>query len=276
MAPIPFSTQRLALIVAYLAAFLSTSAVGVGLGNLLEPLAHTAEISEESAESTRVERRVFQEIRENYPLTQDDLLLAFERDLVQRYRIDGRLQLKLLDEWRPIELERDAWKLEILRYPVGNLSRLETFHCRLQLPGRRSLTRQFTLRLEVPVDVLFPVRNVNRGTPFSRSDFEVATVNALEHPAGLVPAETALNHYQLNRTVTSRQPLRWADLQELMLIEKGRTVTVRARSGMLTVTAIAIALQDGARDDVILLRNTQSHAKIHARVIDENTAEINL
>jgi len=68
--------------------------------------------------------------------------------------------------------------------------------------------------------------------------------------------------------------LTWHDLARRPLVRKGDLVEATAREGTLYVTMKALALENGARGDIINLRNPESHKEISAQVVDDGHVEI--
>ncbi|MBP1764266.1 MAG: flagella basal body P-ring formation protein FlgA [Firmicutes bacterium] len=60
-------------------------------------------------------------------------------------------------------------------------------------------------------------------------------------------------------------------LEKPLLIRQGATVTIVAKTGLLEVTAMGEALQDGKSGQLIRVRNLQSRKIILAQVLDEGT-----
>jgi flagella basal body P-ring formation protein FlgA len=76
------------------------------------------------------------------------------------------------------------------------------------------------------------------------------------------------------RPVAGNQPIRLTDVQANFVIAKGSQVTIVLRSGSMTLTARAEALQRGAIGDTIRVRNNQSRRVLDVRVIGPDTVTV--
>lgn len=89
-------------------------------------------------------------------------------------------------------------------------------------------------------------------------------VTSLEHVVGMSP----------RRPARAGEPLRVADMQPPIVVEKGAQVDVTLVSGSLTLTARGRALQSGAVGDVVGVLNTRSNRTIQGIVEGPNMVRI--
>lgn len=64
------------------------------------------------------------------------------------------------------------------------------------------------------------------------------------------------------------------EIGEVVLIKKGNVITAVYKTGQMTITAQAVALEDGARGQKIEAENSKSRKKVYGVVIDADTIEI--
>jgi flagella basal body P-ring formation protein FlgA len=124
--------------------------------------------------------------------------------------------------------------------------------------------------------VRVPVLNrpVARGEVISRRDVEWTRVREnrlrteaatdLDQVVGLSP----------RRSVKAGQPLRTGDLQAPILVPKGSFVTITLRRANMVLTAKGRAVDNGARGDVVRIRNVQSRKLLEAIVTGPGQAEV--
>ena len=146
------------------------------------------------------------------------------------------------------------------------------------------LTGRFVIRLagdsapivgETRVTRTVPVltRDLARGEIIRQSDFTVvesSTVNDAIHVIN--PDE--LTGMEARRALTAGSPLRRIDIAAPVLIRKGALVTVSYAIDGLKLTHQAIALDKGAKGDVISIRNTQSERVLKGVIAGENFVSI--
>ncbi|HCX66992.1 MAG TPA: flagella basal body P-ring formation protein FlgA [Rhodobiaceae bacterium] len=89
-------------------------------------------------------------------------------------------------------------------------------------------------------------------------------VTSLEHLVGMSP----------RRPARAGEPMRIAEMQPPILVEKGAQVDVTLISGSLTLTARGRALENGAVGDVVSVVNTRSNRTIQGVVEGPNMVRI--
>ena len=89
-----------------------------------------------------------------------------------------------------------------------------------------------------------------------------------------LPASAGDDSFVFARNVSAGRLLSWNDIARRPLVRKGALVAVSAIDGPLTVTLKALAMQNGARGDTIILRNRESRKDFSATVIDENHVQV--
>ncbi|HTN67442.1 MAG TPA: flagellar basal body P-ring formation chaperone FlgA, partial [Burkholderiaceae bacterium] len=75
------------------------------------------------------------------------------------------------------------------------------------------------------------------------------------------------------RSVRAGEVVREGWLVRSTLVHRGAAVSIVARSGAIEVTAAGEALDAGARDAIIRVRNVSNGKILRARVLDDNTVE---
>ena len=82
--------------------------------------------------------------------------------------------------------------------------------------------------------------------------------------------------YIFTRAVPPDRLLTWRDLAARPIVRRGQVVEVLAQSGPVSVSLKGMAMQDGARNETIRIRNLQSNREFTAQVTGENRAVIRL
>ena len=85
-----------------------------------------------------------------------------------------------------------------------------------------------------------------------------------------------IRFYKTTQTIHSGTPLLASKLTPNKLIHSGKKVTLFLRGKNISLKSTVIANQNGYLDEVIELKNPKSNKKFIARVIDYNTAEVQL
>lgn len=113
---------------------------------------------------------------------------------------------------------------------------------------------------KVATDVL--ARTVQRGEVLAAGDFTSAEV-VVTQARDAVSAQEAAGR-EARRTLRSGLTVRATDLAEPRLIRRGEPVTIRLRSGALTISASGRALSDAARGKPVRVFNEATNQTIDA------------
>jgi flagella basal body P-ring formation protein FlgA len=169
--------------------------------------------------------------------------------------------------------------------------KVELVACRLGSAGSQSLARVgLTVlvdgkavhetvahyRLQRFADVLVASRDLLRGAALTPSDArsERRDVFSLGGVALCQPSE--LDGRRAARWLPAGAPLTDASTEPIPLVKKGQQVTVTVIAAGLTLSASALALEDGADGQTIRLRNPVSNQQFTARVVGEAALELRL
>jgi flagellar basal body P-ring formation protein FlgA len=206
------------------------------------------------------------------PLTQDAMVAALSRDLVQHFNLDGELQLEPLRSWAPPALVAADWQVVVTEYPTLATPAM-LVRCRFLADGAPAGEATLTFRASLWRDAWVARQPVTNGTTFDPAQLETRRVDLLRDRDAL-PAAVGDNSFIFARTVMAGRVVTWRDVARRPLVRKGDVVEVSAADGMLSVTMKAIALQNGAQGDAVTLRNLESRKDFTAFVISENRAQV--
>ncbi len=204
--------------------------------------------------------------------TPAQLVAALTRDFSSHYQLDGKLELNLVSPWTPPAVTAAAWRLAILEYPPMPET---TMVVRCQLSGDGAVAGTFTqlVRAAVWRPGWFIRRPLDNGGPLDPSLFEVRPVDTLRQ-RDAVPTTLGIRGFVASCQVPVDQVLTWHDIALRPLVHKGEIVNVVAEDGMLQVTLKALALQSGARGDLVTARNLDSLRDVTGRVVGQDCIAI--
>ena len=203
----------------------------------------------------------------------DALLADLARDLSNHFHAVGELQLDPVRAWGLPTVPAGAQAhLVVTEYPVALASSM-LVRCKLETAGAPLPPWSISVRAQLWTDVWTAREPVDTGRPFDPAALELRRGDLLrEHDA--VPATLNDRDYFFARAVPAGRTLVWRDLVRRPLVRKGETVEVRAVDGPLTVTVKALAVQNGGRGDLVLVRNLDSKKEFTAVVVDENRVQV--
>lgn len=114
--------------------------------------------------------------------------------------------------------------------------------------------------------VAVTVRSMTRGQLFTHNDVEIREVHVSDHRVtpvtelSQVIGQTCAGLKHANSIIDVR------DIAPAVLVKRGDKVTVRSMAGPLVVRMVGQAMESGARDEVIRVRNDSSRQEFLARV----------
>jgi flagella basal body P-ring formation protein FlgA len=79
---------------------------------------------------------------------------------------------------------------------------------------------------------------------------------------------------RMNKYLPGGQPLTINVIENLPIINKGRSIKIRAKVNSVIIYTQGVAKQDGKLGDIIIVENSSNGTKLRGCVKDENTVEI--
>jgi|GEM_PF-1992501 len=146
----------------------------------------------------------------------------------------------------------------------------------LELRGEGRLLRRQRLFVEVDYlqDVVVLTNQLAVGSILKRSDLKTLAISARKLPPSAIVNPDEIVGAKLRQSVGPKIPLRKAWLWVPPLIKRGAKVLMTFSKGNLTIHAEGQALSDGAKGDIIQIRNMQSKKTVSGRVIAPNQVEV--
>jgi flagella basal body P-ring formation protein FlgA len=207
------------------------------------------------------------------PFTSAQLLAAVASDLSGHFRLEGDLKLEALRAWTPPAAAASNWAVVVTDYPAMPST---TMVVRCQLIGDGAVMDDTTLVLRAALwqDAWFAPQPLASGAVFDRQALYTRRVDCLrEHDA--LPATAGDPSFIFSRQIPANQLIRWHDIVRRPLVRKGEIVDVVASEGMLCVTLRALALENGAEGELVVVRNLESHKEISAVVVADDQVKVN-
>jgi flagella basal body P-ring formation protein FlgA len=199
----------------------------------------------------------------------DALLAELSRAIADHFHATGELQLDTVRAWGlPVIPEGTSPRLVVTEFPPALASSM-LIRCRFETGSTAPAPWSISVHAQLWADVWAAQEPMETGELFNPGKLTQQRCDVLhEHDA--LPATFNDRDYLLTRAVPAGRPLVWRDLARRPLVRRGETVEVSAIDGSLTVTVKALAIQNGGRGDLILVRNIDSKKEFTAVVVDEN------
>ena len=206
------------------------------------------------------------------PFASERLLAELTRCLADHFNTQGDFQLELVRPWTPPACSASDWQVVVTEFPpIESANMLVRF--RLLADGVPAGETTLLLRASLWRDMWFAREPIVAGAIFNPGVLEARRVDCLREHGGL-PADTGDTSLMFARDVPADRMLTWRDVAHRRLVHKGELVQVTAAEGQLSLTMKALALQNGAKGDLITVRNLESLKDISGTVVGDHRVEV--
>jgi len=159
-----------------------------------------------------------------------------------------------------------AWQIQAL--DTRFLSRLRySAHC-----PASGQTLDFMLRAQLSAEVLVATQSVPSGRALGEADVELQRRDITNAPEAVSQLDAVLG-LSPRSSLRAGQILQKRQLQAAILVRRGEKLRILARRDGIEVQAPGEALEPGARDALIKVRNVNSGRVITARVLEPGLVE---
>ena len=163
--------------------------------------------------------------------------------------------------------------VSVVEFPA-NISAQFLLRVRTEVLGEASQEQTIVLRANLWRSGWRLRRPSQSGEMLDLSAFEPVRIDVLRDRDAL--SSMPQGDYIFTRAVPPNRLLTWRDLAARPIVRRGQVVEVFAQSGPVSVSLKGMAMQDGARNETIRIRNLQSNREFTAQVTGESRAMIRL
>lgn len=208
-----------------------------------------------------------------HALTPTEIVPRLEKQLRDRFSLEGELKLQTTGPWGRILVPAD-YEITIADFPGGGMSSAFAVRCKLTANGEALGDFRVPLRAELWREVWVADGRLDRGRALDRSLVTAQKVDVLRERETLIPADVDPTIYDLAQSVAPGRPLTRRDISERPVIHKGEVVDVVASQGAFAVRMKAQALENGIARELIKMRNLESRKDFTAEVINESKVQV--
>lgn len=205
-------------------------------------------------------------------ITRDQFLGDLTRELTAHFNLEGDLQLELPRTWTPPAQLAGHWMVEIAEYPSLAASSMFV-RCRISGDGVSAADTSLLLRATHNNQVWVVRQPIAPGTVFDPASLDTRRVDLFRERESL-PTSSGDSNFVFTRSVPTGRLLTWRDLARRPLVRKGDLIEVSATEGQLIITMKALAMESGAKGDVVTVRNPVSRKDFVAVVTHENRVQV--
>ena len=210
----------------------------------------------------------------SYVLGADAFVAEIEKELSARLSLNGELKLTLAQPWKALKLPASDFAVVISGTPAGGIAGTFIIRAKITSGGESVGDVQVSLRAQLWQEVWTATNRLERGQPLDRSLLTTTKVDVLrEHQPPLL-ADVDPSTLEVAQTVGASRPLTRRDVIERPLVRRGQVVEVVAQQGLLAISMKGLALESGARGELIKLRNLESHKEFSAQILNENKVQV--
>lgn len=124
--------------------------------------------------------------------------------------------------------------------------------------------------VEIPV----AARDIRRGITLTADDLRWTVADTANMPYEVIEDESGLVGLIANQNLRAGQPFRQQSVSQPIAVTKGKLVTLIFNTRIMTLTAKAKVLENGAIGQVIRIINTKSNTTLFAEVVDAETVRV--
>ena len=123
-------------------------------------------------------------------------------------------------------------------------------------------------------DVVLVAKPLGKYQTIEPKHIRIEKMNLARVPANAVFAADQAVGARTNRSIAANTILRSDQVESPPLVERGDVVQVVAESKRMKISIQALAREDGARGEVIRVKNLRSKKTIYAKVVDSQTVRV--
>jgi flagella basal body P-ring formation protein FlgA len=206
--------------------------------------------------------------------TSEDLLREVKAQMIEHYAINSDLVLELARPWGAVKVPVSGVELKVVEYPRDGLSSLLNIRCKMisgeQLIGEWAIT----LRANLWKEVWVASSRLDRGQSLTESMVTAQKVDILQNRNALLDAGEKPTTYEMAQNVNAGVALMKRDVIEKPVIRKNQIVDAVINKGALSISTKAQALENGAPNALVRMRNLDSSKEFSAQVVNETQVNV--
>ena len=210
----------------------------------------------------------------SHTLGADAFLAEAERELSAHLSLKGELKLTLAQPWKVLKLPAEDFTVAIPEIPTGGITGTFLLRAKIMSGGDLVSDVQVSVRAQLLQDVWTATSRLERGQALDRSLLATSKVDVLREGQPQLLAEVDPTTLEIAQTVNASRPLSRRDVIERPLVRRGQVVEVVGRQGMLAISMKALAMENGAKGELIKLRNLESRKEFSGQILNENKVQI--
>lgn len=209
-------------------------------------------------------------------IAMSDVEHELSKGFASQYDIDGKLKFAVLQFDKGIPLKTDAKQYDMQIAALNVNTRTNQFGATLSFtaPDNKQESVQLTGRYDEMVDVPVLTKRQRAKHLITADDVTMEGVEKRRIRSNTVMDKDNLIGKMLRRSVGSSHQIASRDVMRPLLVERNALVNIVYETPYMSLRASAVALEDGAKGDVIRVRNSSSSRIVQAVVENADTVKI--
>lgn len=190
---------------------------------------------------------------------------------------ESELELRFARPWVATPIADEPYTLRVPDLPISGLT--PNFHLRFELVSESETlgTWQTPMEARLWKVVWICQQPLRRGSSVLPTDVAKQRRDVLKLPRDLLPTSLeSQEDWQVTENINPGQPVLRRAIQARVVIQKGQMVDAFLKEGPLSISLKAEVLDNGAPGQIIRIRNPNSRREIRAKVINEQTVQLQL
>ncbi len=207
-----------------------------------------------------------------------DIEAAVRSAIAERYGVDARALTLSLDTGAPVIVAEPELRGALQTQDLVYDARSRRLAATLMLPGSAAMRLKpvrITGQMVETVDVIVPVRAVNRGEILQSADLGIERRPREGAASDVIVEAAAAIGKSARRALAAGQVMRTADLQRQEIVARNEVVTVMYEAPGLMLSMRGRAQEAGAQGDIISVMNIQSKKILQATVVGAGRVAVN-
>jgi flagella basal body P-ring formation protein FlgA len=213
--------------------------------------------------------------RKSKKLEEKELLKLLTEKLQPKGRTEkaGILDLRLGREWKPVPVPVEPIELRIVLQPPSLTAH---FMVRFDVVAGEELVGTYSVFFNARLlkEVWVARSAIKRGTLMDQADLEKEQRDVINVREGAWTGLTLDSSAQLTENISAGGIVYARAVQQRPVIQRGQQLQAVASDGVLTVSIKVEALENGATDDFIRVRNIKTRKELRGKVINEDTIQV--
>lgn len=190
---------------------------------------------------------------------------------------ESELELRFARPWVATPIADEPYTLHVPDLPLSGLT--PNFHLRFELASESETlgTWQTPMEARLWKVVWICQQPLRRGSGVLPTDVAKQRRDVLKLPRDLLPTSIeSQEDWQVTENINPGQPVLRRAIQARVVIQKGQMVDAFLKEGSLSISLKAEVLDNGAPGQIVRIRNPNSRREIRAKVINEQTVQLQL